>query len=60
MTGIGSPYEEPLNPEMVLPAEDCSVDACSDKLLSYLRERGYLQSPGTVDCVRSAASAGEG
>lgn len=47
MTGIAAdaPYEAPENPEILLPAEDCAVDVCADKLLSYLRERGYLQ-PG--------------
>lgn len=43
MTGIGSPYEAPLNPEIVLSAEGCSVDHCAEKLLRYLREGGYLQ-----------------
>lgn len=43
MTGIGSPYEEPVQPEIILLAEDCPVEQCADKLASYLRERDYLQ-----------------
>lgn len=43
MTGIGSPYEEPMQPEIELLAEDCPVEQCADKLATYLRERGYLQ-----------------
>ncbi|CAN0250099.1 unnamed protein product [Scytosiphon promiscuus] len=44
MTGIAAdaPYEAPENPEIKLQAEGCSVDVCADKLVSYLRERGYL------------------
>lgn len=44
MTGIAAdaPYESPENPEIQLLAEGCSVEACADKLLSYLTERGYL------------------
>lgn len=50
MTGIAAdaPYEAPANPEMQLKAEGegCSVDFCANKLLSYLRDRGYLESIG--------------
>ncbi|CAN0473745.1 unnamed protein product, partial [Laminaria digitata] len=42
MTGIGSPYEAPVNPEVVLPAEGCSVDHCAENLLCFLRDGGYL------------------
>lgn len=45
MTGIGSPYEAPVNPEIVLSAEGCSVDQCAENLLSFLRDGGYLQAP---------------
>lgn len=45
MTGIGSPYEAPVNPEIVLSAEGCSVDQCAENLLSFLRDGGYQQAP---------------
>eukprot|EP00752_Nemacystus_decipiens_P018710 g16774.t1 len=48
MTGVAAdaPYEAPENPEIDLKAEgeDCTVDVCADRLLSYLRDRGYLNS----------------
>lgn len=48
MTGIAAdaPYEAPENPEIDLKAEgeDCTVDVCADKLLSYLRDQHYLKS----------------
>lgn len=47
MTGIGSPYEAPVNPEIVLSAEGCSVDHCVENLLCFLRDGGYLQAPET-------------
>ncbi|CAM9727254.1 unnamed protein product, partial [Hapterophycus canaliculatus] len=47
MTGIAAdaPYEAPENPEIELQAEGCPVEVCADKLLSYLREQGYLSTP---------------
>lgn len=52
MTGIAAdaPYEAPENPEIGLKAEGegCTVDVCADKLLFYLRERGYLKSNGVT------------
>lgn len=35
-TGISSPYEAPLNPELVLETEILSVEQCLDKLLARL------------------------
>lgn len=50
MTGIAAdaPYEAPESPEIELKAEGegCTVDLCASKLLSYLRDRGYLKSGG--------------
>lgn len=52
MTGIGSPYEAPLAPELVLDASGCSVNESSERLLEYLRDHGYLCPPTTdVDGV---------
>lgn len=41
-TGISSPYEEPLNPELILDTDQQSVDAGVDQVLALLRERGIL------------------
>ncbi len=35
-TGISAPYEEPENPELVLDAEESSVEECVERLLEYL------------------------
>ncbi len=41
-TGISSPYEEPLNPELALDTDQQTVEQCVDQVLDVLRERGVL------------------
>ncbi|MEM1082188.1 MAG: adenylyl-sulfate kinase, partial [Pseudomonadota bacterium] len=41
-TGIDSPYEPPLDPEIVIDTEQLSIDECIDELLVYLKQRGVL------------------
>lgn len=41
-TGISSPYEEPINPELVLDTELHSLQECITLLFSYLSENKYL------------------
>ena len=41
-TGITSPYEEPLSPEVVLETGRFSVDQCVEQLLGFMRGKGYL------------------
>ncbi len=41
-TGISSPYEEPLNPELALDTDQQTIDQCVDQVLIVLRERGVL------------------
>jgi adenylylsulfate kinase len=43
-TGFDSPYEEPTNPELVIPTDQLSVDACTEQVISYLTARGLLES----------------
>jgi adenylylsulfate kinase len=46
-TGISSPYEEPLAPELVLDTAEASIDECVDQIMELLRQRGILaQSAG--------------
>jgi adenylyl-sulfate kinase len=42
MTGIQDPYEEPLNPEVVLDTEQDSSDYNVQKVLRKLKELGYI------------------
>ena len=41
-TGIDSPYEEPLNPELVLDSKNQSVTECAQKVFLYLARRHFI------------------
>ncbi|MGK7346764.1 MAG: adenylyl-sulfate kinase [Candidatus Nitrospinota bacterium M3_3B_026] len=41
-TGISSPYEEPLKPELVLDTDKLTVDECADMVVELLRSRSIL------------------
>lgn len=41
-TGISSPYEEPLAPELAVDTAGLSLDECAEQVLALLRERGVL------------------
>ena len=43
-TGISSPYEEPLNPDLVLDTGMNSIEQCAEKVMALLRERNVLPS----------------
>ncbi|MFQ5746579.1 MAG: adenylyl-sulfate kinase [Gemmatimonadota bacterium] len=46
-TGIGAPYEEPLDPELVIDTGALDVPASAGLVLEYLREHGYIESTGS-------------
>jgi adenylylsulfate kinase len=41
-TGIHSPYEEPLDPELVVNTSESSVDECVEQIINYLLERKLI------------------
>ena len=41
-TGIDSPYEAPVDPEIRIATTDKSPDEAADELLAFLRAKGYL------------------
>lgn len=41
-TGISSPYEEPEAPELVVDTGSQSLEACVDRVLAMLKERGVI------------------
>lgn len=43
-TGVSSPYEPPLQPEILLDTQNQSVDTCIQQLLEELQKRGILKS----------------
>ncbi|HNX42413.1 MAG TPA: adenylyl-sulfate kinase [Candidatus Aminicenantes bacterium] len=42
-TGVTAPYEEPLQPEIVLDADVLTVEEEAEMIVSYLNEKGLLQ-----------------
>jgi len=41
-TGISAPYEEPLNPELVLDTDNLTLTQCQDRVIRYLEENGII------------------
>ena len=41
-TGIDSPYEPPLDPEIHLDTQGLSADAAAEQVVQLLRERGVI------------------
>lgn len=41
-TGVSDPYEEPLNPEIVVHTDTETVDESVNKILSFLEQKGYI------------------
>ncbi len=41
-TGISDPYEEPLEPEIILHTDQATPEECAAKILHHLRVLGYL------------------
>ncbi|MEK3890540.1 adenylyl-sulfate kinase [Bacillus sp. FSL K6-3431] len=41
-TGISAPYEEPLNPEIVIENDKQPIDVSVDQVINYLLEENYL------------------
>jgi adenylylsulfate kinase len=41
-TGISAPYEEPLNPEIVIDSALLSIDECAQEVLDFLGAHKYL------------------
>jgi adenylylsulfate kinase len=41
-TGISAPYEEPLNPEIVIDSGSLSIDECAQTVVDYLGAHKYI------------------
>ncbi|MBL0207221.1 MAG: adenylyl-sulfate kinase [Propionivibrio sp.] len=44
-TGISSPYEEPLTPDLTVDTGRLSLEQCVDQVMSCLKDRGVLPPP---------------
>lgn len=43
-TGIDSSYEVPLTPEIHVETDKMSVNACAEKIVNYLKTKGYIEA----------------
>lgn len=41
-TGISSPYEEPIEPEITLRTDRYSIEQCVDQLVDYIKEKNWI------------------
>lgn len=41
-TGISSPYEEPVNPELIIDTGTAELDYCAQQVIDYLESRGIF------------------
>lgn len=41
-TGVSDPYEEPLNPELVLETDKESLEECTARIIAYLEKHGFI------------------
>jgi sulfate adenylyltransferase len=47
-TGIDDPYEEPLDPEVVVKTVGVTPEDNARKIITYLEERGFLKEDGAI------------
>ena len=45
-TGIDDPYEEPVNPEIIVTTEKKTPKECAQEIVNYLETRGFLKPDG--------------
>jgi len=45
-TGISPPYEEPVNPEMIIETSQYSIEECVLQIINFLKDNEHL---GIVD-----------
>lgn len=52
-TGISSPYEEPINPELIVDTEKHSIQQCVQEVISYMENAGYTSRriPNSYQCL---------
>ncbi len=41
-TGIDDPYEDPLNPEVIIKTAECTPEDSAQQIIAYLAKRGFL------------------
>jgi len=47
-TGVNDPYEEPVNPELILDTATETIDQSAQRVIDLLTARGYIPADGTA------------
>lgn len=55
-TGISAPYEEPLEPDLILDTASCAIDDCAKNIVGLLLQRGVINGPADVSAVSTTGS----
>jgi len=42
MTGIDAPFEEPLNPDLIVDTGDTPLEECTERIVAHLQKKGFL------------------
>lgn len=56
-TGISSPYENPVNADLVLDTDKLSIDECAERVIEILRQRGVVKSRASTAQQNDAKEA---
>lgn len=41
-TGISAPYDEPVNPEIIIETSQYSIEECARRIMNFLKDNGHL------------------
>jgi adenylylsulfate kinase len=52
-TGIDDPYEPPENPDIELKTDILQVEECVEKILKFLKEKGYIDLDLDLEIIRT-------
>ncbi len=58
-TGVNDPYEEPVNPELVLDTDKESIEESAARVITLLAERGYIAPDSAATDQAEAAKRAE-
>ena len=47
-TGISDPYEEPVNPEIIVDTDTADIETCVKQILDYLKDRNFINPKKSV------------
>lgn len=43
VTGIDAPFEEPLNPDLIVDTSEAPIEECAQRVIAHLLQKGFIQ-----------------